>query len=74
MKYYIQYLIAEGKDRLGTDGRQILDGRLSLENMENEALRSASKKIFKPYGFKIVKANNFRESGFTIKTHIFKTY
>ncbi len=73
MKYYIQYTTESG-DRLGTDGRQVLDGRLSLENMVNEGLRSSSKKLFKPTGFKVVKANNFREEGRTIYTYEFKQY
>ena len=78
MKAYIQFLV-EGTfglpvERLGSDGVKVLDGRLSLNNMINEGIRSCGSKLYKPVGFKIVQAERFTSEGKILYSHTFKTY
>ena len=58
-------------DELGSDGVSILDGRLSKDNMINEAFKRFSKRRIKPcIGFDVVLANTFSEQGKIIYSYI----
>jgi hypothetical protein len=53
-------------DILGSDGRFILDGRKSLSTLMHDCHSMRLKKRNLPIGFKIIRANSYREDGVVV--------